>query len=129
MPLISIVMTKSSYISHFKLKEEPFRNSPDARFLYLSEQVNETLQQCLYMIDNAVGPLYIYGPIGTGKTTLANRLQQQLEQQGGQYNVSYLLVPPQTSLNALLRLIMDEFKIPFARSYTAGLQNLARWLI
>src|SRR2546423_11234967 len=115
-------MSDTSYLSHFTLKESPFRNSPDVRFLYLSEQINETLQQCLYMIDNAIGPLYIYGPIGAGKTTLANRLQQQLEQQTGQYNVAYLLVPPKTSVNALLRLIMDEFKIPFAPSYTAGLQ-------
>jgi type II secretory pathway predicted ATPase ExeA len=66
------------YLDHFELKEFPYLPSPDARFLYLSDQVNETLQKCLYMIGNAIGPLYVYGPIGTGKTTLAHRLQQQL---------------------------------------------------
>jgi type II secretory pathway predicted ATPase ExeA len=38
------------YLKRFKLKEFPFLSAPDARFLYLSDQVNEALQKCLYMI-------------------------------------------------------------------------------
>src|SRR5215210_4297306 len=97
------------YLGHFKLKELPFLSSADARFLYLSDQVNETLQKCLYMIVNRIGPLYVYGPIGTGKTTLAQRLQQQLDQEPDRYVVTSLVVPPVTRPNALLRQVMDEF--------------------
>src|SRR5690348_10242297 len=99
------------YLQYFTIKEFPFRSSPDSRFLYLSDQVNETLQKCLYVIDNRIGPLYVSGPIGTGKTTLANRLQTQLEQQGDDYTVAYLVVPPNLSANALLRTFMDELGV------------------
>ena len=117
------------YLEHFQLKEHPFRSSPDARFLYLSDQVNETLQKCLYMIEDRVGPLYVYGPIGTGKTTLAQRLDQQLRQQPDRYAVAYLVIPPQLSVNALLRLVMAEFDVKTARSYAGSLQLFAGWLV
>src|SRR5579885_2730274 len=116
------------YLQHFGLKEFPFRSSPDSRFLYLSDQVNETLQKCLYMIESRIGPLYVSGPIGTGKTTRASRLQSQLEQQGEAYTVAYLVVPPNLSPNALLRTVMDEFGVKTARSYRESLTNFAAWL-
>jgi general secretion pathway protein A len=117
------------YLDHFKLKEFPFRSSPDARFLYLTDQVNETLQKCLYMIEHRVGPLYVYGPIGTGKTTLSQRLHQQLSQQPDRYTVTELVIPPQLSVNALLRLMMAEFGVKTARSYSGSLQLFAQWLV
>src|SRR5579885_669453 len=117
------------YLEHFQLKEFPFRSSPDARFLYLSDQVNETLQKCLYMIENPVGTLYVNGPFGTGKTTLAQRLAQQLRQQADRYTVAYLVIPPQLSVNALLRLMMAEFDVKTARSYSGSIQLFAAWLV
>ncbi len=116
------------YLQHYNLKEFPFLASPDSRFLYLSDQVNETLQKCLYMITNRIGPVYTAGPIGTGKTTLANRLQQQLQQIEGKYIVAYLVIPPQLTVNSFLRLIMDEFNVKTERSYTGCLKNFADWL-
>src|ERR1700730_343782 len=114
------------YLEHFRLREFPFLASPDSRFLYLSDQVNETLQKCLYMITNRIGPLYVYGPIGTGKTTLAKRLHQQLDQQPDRYRVAYLVIPPQLySANTLLRAIMDELEAKTQRSYAGSLTNLA----
>src|SRR5581483_5010607 len=113
------------YVEHFTLKELPYLSNPDSRFLYLSDQVNEALQKCLYMIENRIGPLYVYGPIGTGKTTLANRLLQQLQQSEG-YAVAYLVIPPQLpSANALLRQIMAEFEAKTHNSYAGSLTNLA----
>ena len=117
------------YLEHFGLKELPFLSSPDARFLYLSDQVNETLQKCLYMIANRIGPLYVYGPIGTGKTTLAKRLHQQLDQDTDRYVVVSLVLPPQLRVNALLRLIMDDFGIKMERSYAASLTGVGAWLM
>ncbi len=86
----------------------------------MTDQVNETLQKCLYMITNRVGPLYVYGPIGTGTTTLAKRLHQQLEQEAGQYVVASLVIPPQPRVNALLRMIMEDFGVKTERSYHQG---------
>jgi general secretion pathway protein A len=117
------------YLKLFKLKEFPFLASPDSRFLFLSDQVNETLQKCLYMITNRIGPVFTAGPIGTGKTTLAGRLQQQLEQQEGKYIVAYFVVPPQLTVNSFLRLLMDEFNVKTERSYTGSLKNFGAWLV
>jgi len=116
------------YLEHFALKEFPFLSSPDSRFLYLADQVNETLQKCLYMISNKIGPVYTSGPIGAGKTTLSSRLQQQLEQDTGKYLVSYLVVPPQLTVNSLLRMIMEEFGVKTDRAYSRSLEYLANWL-
>lgn len=81
------------------------------------------------MIENRIGPLYVYGPIGTGKTTLAKRLSQQLENQPEQYAISYLVIPPRLSVNSLLRMLMEEFAVKTTRSYAGSLQNFAAWLI
>lgn len=117
------------YLEHFHLKELPFLPSPDSRFLYLSDQVQETLYKCRYVISNRIGPLYCAGPIGTGKTTLAKRLHSVLQQEEGKYLVSFLVIPPKVTVNGLLRLIMDEFSIKTERSYEASLKNVAAWLV
>ena len=131
------------YLEYFRLKEFPFLPSPDSRFLFLADQVNETLQKCLYMIDNRIGPVYAAGPIGTGKTTLSSRLQQQLDLEAlidpaanqdaakskKRYNVRYLIIPPQLTVNALLRMILEEFKVKTDRSYSKSLEYLLAWLV
>jgi general secretion pathway protein A len=117
------------YLKHFKLKEFPFLASPDSRFLFLSDQVNETLQKCLYMITNRIGPVFTAGPIGAGKTTLAGRLQHQLDQQEEKYVVAYFVIPPQLTVNSFLRPVMDEFGLKTERSYTGCLKNFGAWLV
>src|SRR5690348_7030180 len=99
------------YLQQFNLKEMPFLPSPDARFLYLTDQVNEALQKCIYVIQNKIGPLYVFGPIGAGKTTLATRIQQQLTQDPKKYLVTYIVVPPRITLMAFLRMMLDEFDV------------------
>lgn len=120
------------YLEYFKLKELPFLSSPDSRFLYLADQVNETLQKCIYMISNRIGPIYAAGPIGTGKTTLSNRLAQQLDQvfeeKKKHYIVTYIIIPPQLTVNSFLRIILDEFGVKTDRSYAKSLENLLTWL-
>jgi general secretion pathway protein A len=116
------------YLEYFQLKEFPFLSSPDSRFLYLADQVNETLQKCVYMISNRVGPVYTAGPIGAGKTTLSSRLQQQLEQEQKKYVVSYLVIPPRLTVNSLLRMIIEEFGFKTDRSYARSLEYTATWL-
>ena len=53
---------------YFSLNEPPFGTSPDPRFLHLSEQVKQAVAKCEYMTTHRRGPLYMYGPIGSGKT-------------------------------------------------------------
>ena len=79
-------MDNAAIIKYFALNEHPFMTSPDPRFLYFSSQVKEALAKCEFMARDRIGPIYMYGPIGSGKTSLVRRLQEKLGQDE-RYNV------------------------------------------
>jgi type II secretory pathway predicted ATPase ExeA len=70
-------MDNNAIINYFGLNEHPFMTSPDPRFLYFSRQVKEALAKCEFMARGRIGPIYMYGPIGSGKTSLVRRLQEK----------------------------------------------------
>ena len=74
------LMDTNAIIKYFGLNEHPFMTSPDPRFLYFSSQVKEALAKCEFMARDRIGPIYMYGPIGSGKTSLVRRLQEKLSQ-------------------------------------------------
>src|SRR5688500_13092075 len=121
-------MDNSSIIKYFGLNEHPFMTSPDPRFLYFSSQVREALSKCEFMARDRIGPLYMYGPIGSGKTTLVRRLVEKLSMDE-RYNVKLLIAPNVKSSNALLRLILETFDVKTERSYTASLSNFEHFLV
>src|SRR5215216_8146513 len=89
------------YEAYFNLKERPFSISPDPRFFYLTAQHREALTNCQYMITNRVGPVYVHGDVGTGKTTIARRLYQQFLDDP-QYIPAMIISPNLKSSNALV---------------------------
>src|SRR4051812_28719135 len=115
-------------LEFFQIKEAPFRIGPDPRFLYLSDQVKEALAKCEYMALERVGPIYIYGPIGSGKTSILRRLYELLTQ-GERNQVTYLISPNVKTSNAFLRMIMDGFEVKTERSYDQSLKNFERFLL
>jgi len=62
------------YKSFFGLKENPFNVNPDPRFLFLTKQIEEALSGLMYGIQTRKGFITLTGEVGTGKTTLVNRL-------------------------------------------------------
>jgi type II secretory pathway predicted ATPase ExeA/Na+-transporting methylmalonyl-CoA/oxaloacetate decarboxylase gamma subunit len=66
------------YLSHFGLKEKPFKISTDPRFLWLGEKHKEALATLLYGILYNDGYVVVTGDVGTGKTTLASALMNEL---------------------------------------------------
>ena len=121
-------MDISAIIKYFGLNEHPFMTSPDPRFLYFSSQVKEALAKCEFMARDRIGPIYMYGPIGSGKTSLVRRLQEKLSQDE-KYNVKLLISPNLKSSNAFLRLILETFDVKTERSYTASLNNFEKFLV
>ncbi len=115
-------------LEHFQLNEHPFRISPDPRFLYLSDQVKEALAKVQYMTRERIGPLYMYGPIGSGKTSILRRLYQQLHEDEA-YQVVLLFAPNLKPANSFLRLIMDAFGVKTERSYARSLTNFEAFLL
>src|SRR3984957_1393262 len=121
-------MDVAAIIKYFDLNEHPFMTSPDPRYLYFSSQVKEALAKCEFMARDRVGPIYMYGPIGSGKTSLVRRLQEKLSQDE-KYNVKLLISPNLKSSNAFLRLILETFDVKTERSYTASLSNFEQFLV
>ena len=69
------------YSSFFELSDNPFRANPDPRYLFLTQQTKEILDQITDAIRARKGLLLLTGEVGTGKTVLLNRLMEWLEQE------------------------------------------------
>src|SRR5437773_8305998 len=121
-------MDINAIVKYFHFNEHLFITSPDPRFLYFSSQVKEALAKCEFMARDRVGPIYMYGPIGSGKTSLVRRLQEKLSQDE-RYHVKLLISPNLKSSNAFLRLILETFDVKTERSYTASLNNFEKFLL
>ena len=78
------------YLNFFKLKEQPFSNAVDTRFYYNSSQHAEAIIRTKYAVDTMKGLAVVIGDIGTGKTTLARRLLDELDE--SKYEAALLVV-------------------------------------
>jgi type II secretory pathway predicted ATPase ExeA len=78
------------YINFYGLKEHPFSNVVESRFYYKSKQHTEAIIKLKHAIDGKKGLSVVIGDIGTGKTTLARRLLEELDEQ--RYEAALLVV-------------------------------------
>src|SRR5436190_22906141 len=116
------------YAKYFGLAELPFRITPDPRFLWYSSQHQEAKQKIVYHITQSVGPIYLLADIGTGKTTLAKRIVEELSA-STKHKVVFAFVPDLRTTNAFLRFVMDEFKVKTERAYASSLRNFEQFLV
>ena len=116
------------YETYFNLNENPFRITPDPRFLWYSESHQEAKQKLYYHLTYSAGPIYLLADIGTGKTTLAKRLVEEL-QTNKHNNVVYVFAPKLRTANAFLRFIMDNLDVKTERSFAGSLQNFQEYLL
>jgi type II secretory pathway predicted ATPase ExeA len=66
------------YLSHFNLNEKPFKISTDPKFLWLGEKHKEALASLRYGVLYGDGYMVVTGDVGTGKTTIASALMNEL---------------------------------------------------
>ena len=66
------------YERFFGLTEEPFRLTPDPRYLYLSPKHAEALAHLRLGLSESSGFVCITGEVGTGKTTLLRAFLAEL---------------------------------------------------
>jgi len=115
-----------SYLEHFKLKEQPFRLTPDPDFLYWSKQharAKAYMESTIWLAD---GFVVITGEIGSGKTTLLQSFLSELDE-----DVVYAVVS-QTQLTPtqFLQAVLTEFGFkPFNKRKVELLDMLNMFLI
>jgi len=69
------------YKRFFGLQANPFNVNPDPRYLFLTKYTEEALACLTYGIQSRKGFVLLTGEVGTGKTTLINKLLSWLRQQ------------------------------------------------
>ena len=79
------------YLEHWNLREEPFRNTPDWRFLYPSENHSASLESLLYGLSSEKGAALLTGDYGCGKTVLVRAIANKLHQQN--YEIALINCP------------------------------------
>ncbi len=67
------------YLEFYRLAKKPFQISADPEFLWLGDKHREALAALRYGVEDNKGFLLLTGDVGTGKTTLINRLLASLE--------------------------------------------------
>jgi len=68
------------YLEYYGLKEHPFSNVVDSRFYYNSTLHSDALVKLKYAVDTKKGLAVVIGGIGTGKTTLARKFLEELDE-------------------------------------------------
>ncbi len=115
------------YKSYFGLKENPFNVNPDPRYLYLTKQIEEALTGLMYGIQTRKGFITLTGEVGTGKTTLVNRLLDWLRQRRTR---TAFLFNSRMNTSHLFDFILAEFEIVCeSRTKSQQLMKLNQWLL
>lgn len=115
------------YERFFGLRESPFKVNPDPRYLFLTGQTQEALAGLTYGIQNRKGFILLTGEVGTGKTTLLNRLLDWLR---GQRVATAFVFNSKFTESQLLEYVMADFGIPCeSREKSQMLMRLNQWLL
>jgi general secretion pathway protein A len=115
------------YKDFFALRENPFNINPDPRYLFLTPQTQESLDQLTYGIHARKGLMLLTGDVGTGKTTLINRLLDWLRQQ---QTPTAFIFNSHLEVNHLFDFILADFGLPFDSGLkSSALMRLNQWLL
>src|SRR3984893_4236100 len=115
------------YKSFYGLKENPFNVNPDPRFLFLTKEIEEALTGLMYGIQTRKGFITLTGEVGTGKTTLINRLLDWLHHRKTR---TAFLFNSRMNSSQLFDFILAEFDIPCeSKSKSQQLMKLNHWLL
>ena len=115
------------YKDFFGLRANPFNVNPDPRYLFLTRHTEEALACLTYGIQSRKGFVLLTGEVGTGKTTLINKLLEwlRLQQVATAFVFNSRMNVPQ-----FLDYMMADFGITCeSKSKSQILQRLYNWLL
>jgi len=115
------------YESFYGLASKPFPLRPDPRSFYPSRGHNRAMSYLQYGLEQGEGFIVITGGIGTGKTTLVQKLFSEIDQEN---LIATQLVTTQLDADDLLRMVASSYGVPFeGLSKVSVLRNIEEFLI
>ena len=115
------------YKEFFGLRANPFNVNPDPRYLFLTRHTEEALACLTYGIQSRKGFVLLTGEVGTGKTTLINKLLEWLRAQ--QVPTAFIF-NSRMNVPQFLDYMMADFGVPCdTRSKSQVLLRLYNWLL
>lgn len=114
------------YKHFFGLCENPFNINPDPRYLFLTPQTLEALDELTYGIQARKGLMLLTGEVGTGKTTIINRVLDWLRQQ---QTPTAFISNSHLEIGHLFDFILTNFGVRFDATLKGNaLMRLNQWL-
>jgi len=98
------------YESYYGLDSKPFQLTPDPDFFFASRWHKRAMSYLQYGLSQAEGFIVITGDIGTGKTTIANSLVAEIEDD----IVVAHIVTPKLSPDELVKMVASKFGLTVA---------------
>jgi general secretion pathway protein A len=115
------------YKAFFGLRANPFNVNPDPRYLFLTRHTEEALACLTYGIQSRKGFVLLTGEVGTGKTTLINKL---LEWVRLQQVATAFVFNSRLNTTQFLDYMMADFGIPGdSKAKSQVLLRLYNWLL
>jgi general secretion pathway protein A len=115
------------YQGFFKLSDRPFNVNPDPRYLFMTQNTLEAIACLTYGIEERKGFALLTGEVGTGKTTLLNKVMEWLGQEGV---ATAFVFNPRLTVTQFFDFMMTDFGIPCDPNMKSQvLIKLNQWLI
>jgi general secretion pathway protein A len=115
------------YKEFYGLRANPFNVNPDPRYLFLTRHTEEALACLTYGIQSRKGFVLLTGEVGTGKTTLINKLLEWLRLQ--QVATAFVF-NSRLNTTQFLDYMMADFGIPCdSKAKSQVLLRLYNWLL
>lgn len=107
------------YENYYGLTSKPFQLTPDPSFFFGSKLHKRAMSYLQYGLSQAEGFIVITGDIGTGKTTIANSLLDNMQQD----IVAAQIVTPKLSPDELVKMVARKFNVPVKGSTKSDILN------
>jgi putative secretion ATPase (PEP-CTERM system associated) len=107
------------YESFYGLNSKPFQLTPDPDFFFASKLHKRAMSYLQYGLSQAEGFIVITGGIGTGKTTIANSLLDDIQDD----IFAAQIVTPKLSPDELVRMVATKFELNVADKTKSDILN------